>query len=84
MRFMTREIAEICNIIEEVSRSIGRVDENSGSFIQVRVTLDIALPLCRGRLVSFENGKMLWVKFRYERVPNICHWCERLVHGDTV
>ena len=38
IRFMTREIAEnISDIIEEVSRSIGGVDEDSGSFIRVRV-----------------------------------------------
>ena len=35
---MTREIAEnISDIIEEVSRSIGGVDEDSGSFKRVRV-----------------------------------------------
>ena len=38
IRFMMREIAEnISDIIEEVSRSIGGVDEDSGSFIRVRV-----------------------------------------------
>lgn len=80
---MMREIAEnISNITGEVSRSMGGVDEDSGNFIQVRVTLDIALPLCRGRLVSFENGKNMWVKFRYERLPNICYWCGYLDHGD--
>ena len=83
IRFMKREIAEnIYDIIGEVSRSIGGVDEDGGSFIQVRVTLDIALPLCRGRLVSFENEKKLWVKFKYKRLPNICYWCGRLNHGD--
>lgn len=55
---MMREVAEsICDIIGEVCRLIGRVDEDGGSFIWVKVMLDISLSLCRGRLVSFENGK---------------------------
>ena len=56
IHFITRGVAEsICDIIGKVSRSIGGVDKDGGSFIQVKVTLDISLPLCRGRLVSFEN-----------------------------
>lgn len=55
---MMREVAEsICDIIGEVCRLIGRVDEDGGIFIWVKVMLDISLSLCRGRLVSFENGK---------------------------
>ena len=30
----------------------------------------------------FENGKKLWVRFRYEILPNICYWYGRLDHGD--
>ena len=57
VRFMSKAIAEeICDIIGEVCRSIGGVDEDGGSFIRVKVNLDISLPLCRGRLVSSENG----------------------------
>lgn len=83
IRFMTRGMAEsICDIIGEVCRSIGGVEEDGGSFIRVKVTLDISLPLCRGRLVSFENGKKFWVKFRCERLSNLCYWCGRLDHDD--
>ena len=57
---MTKEVVEnIYDTIGEVSRSIGGGDEDGGSFIRVRVTLDISLSLCKGRLVSFENGKVL-------------------------
>ena len=80
---MMRGMAEsICDIIGEVCRSNGRVEEDGGSFIRIKMTLDIALPLCRGRLVSFGNGKKFWVKFRYERLPNIYYWCGRMNHGD--
>ena len=64
IRFMMRGVAEsIYDIIGDVCRSNGRVKEDGGSFIRIKVTLDIAQPLCRGRLVSFENGKNFWVKF---------------------
>jgi len=40
--------------------------------------LDLSLPLCRGRLISSESGKQVWVGFKYERLLNLCYWCERL------
>lgn len=74
--FMTRGVAKsICDIIGKVSWSIGGVDEDGGGFIWVKVTLDIHLPLCRGRLVSFENGKKLWVKFIYKTVQYLLLVC---------
>ena len=44
--------------------------------------LDISLPLCRGRLLSSENGMKFWVRFKYERLSNICYWCGRSDHPD--
>ena len=38
--------------------------------------------MCRGRLVSLENDKKVWVSFKYERLPNLCYWCGRLTHVD--
>lgn len=74
IHFMTKAVAEeICVIVGDVCRLIGGVDEDGGSYIRVKVTLDISLPLCRSRLVSFENGKQLWVQFKYEHLPNICY-----------
>ena len=57
MRFKTRKAAkEICDTIEEVQKSTSTVDEESGHFIRVQVLIDISLPLCRGRLITMENG----------------------------
>ena len=44
--------------------------------------IDASLPLCRGRLISFNEGEEGWVSFRYERLPNICYWCGCLNHCD--
>ena len=41
--------------------------------MRIRVVLDVSLPLCRGRVISLENGKNLWITLKYERLPNICY-----------
>nr|POE98626.1 hypothetical protein CFP56_66598 [Quercus suber] len=28
------------------------------------------------------DGKEGWVRFKYERLPNICFWCGKLTHSD--
>ena len=74
IRFMTREVAKnICDTVGTVCRSIGGVDDDGGRFIRVKVKLDISLPLCRGRVVTFESGKKIWVSFKYEQLPNLCY-----------
>ena len=44
--------------------------------------LDVSLPLCRGQLISTENGKSTWITFKYELLLNICCWCGKLDHDD--
>ena len=51
-------------------------------FFRVRVKVDISKPLCIGRVISLENGKELWVSFKYERLSNLCYWCGSLAHDD--
>ena len=51
-------------------------------FIWVRVKVDVSQPLCRGRVISLENNKELWVSFKYERLPTLCYWCGSLTHDD--
>lgn len=42
-----------------------------GSFMRVRVKVDISKPLCRGRKISWDQNSEGWVMFEYERLPNI-------------
>lgn len=57
---MSKEVAEtICVDAGEVVRSIGVETEKGGSFFRVRIRVDITLPLCKGRLVTFDEGKKI-------------------------
>ena len=58
---MSREVAEsICDSVGAVCRSIGGVEADGGRFIRFKVSLDISLPLCRGKLITLENGNKHW------------------------
>ena len=74
VRFRTRAVAE------KVYSAAGLVDKNTkesdsmgDGFVRVRVRVDISKPLCRRCVVSLENGKELWVSFKYERLLNLCY-----------
>ena len=75
-------VEDICEAIGLVDRSTTDSECEGGSFIRVRVTLDVFQPLCRGRIIRVDEGKKIWVNFRYERLPNLCYWCGYLDHGD--
>ena len=83
IRFRTRKVAEkICGMIGIVHEPAeGTIMEGDG-FIRVRVTIDMSQPLSRGRVISLESGKELWVSFKYERLSNLCYWCGSLMHDD--
>ena len=74
---------------ERICEAIGKVnvrsDDNESkgdAFIRIRVTIDISKPLYRGRVISLDSVKELWVPFKYERLPNMCCWCGCLTHDD--
>ena len=83
VRYMTKKIAEnLCETVGEVQKSVDAVDDEGGHFIRVRVSVDVTLPLCRGWLITMENGTKHWIRFKYERLPNLCFWCGWLTHSD--
>ena len=82
VRFMNQKVADgICSNVGTVIKK-SETEGEGGSFMRVRVRLDITIPLSRGRKVSLGQGKELWVSFKYERLPNICYWCGYLNHDD--
>lgn len=57
---MTLEAAEkICAVVGDVIRPIVPNVSDGGNFLRVQVSIDISLPLCRGRLVSPNNKKQV-------------------------
>lgn len=52
---------KVCGILEEVLHSLENAlikeGGGGGSFILVRVRLDITFSLCRGRVIALENGE---------------------------
>ena len=74
IQFQNRKVAEqICGAIGIVNETVDEIEIEGDSFIRTRVTIDISKPLSCGRVISLENGKELWVSFKYERLPNICY-----------
>ena len=84
IKYMTIEVVKkICSVLGEVSAPKDPKIYDGGHFIRVQVSIDLSLPLCRGRLISVgEGGKQVWISFKYERLPNLCYWCGRLTHND--
>ena len=83
VRLQTRAVAE------KICGTAGLVDKNSeegeimgDGFIRVRVKVDISKPLCRGRVISLENGKEIQISFMYEQLSNLCYWCGSLTHDN--
>lgn len=53
-----------------------------GGYMRIRVSMDISVPLCRGRLVRLEGPSPQWVDFKYERLPIFCYWCGMVNHDE--
>ena len=77
IKYMTIEaVKKICSVLGEVLAPKDPKIYDGGHFIRVQVSIDLSLPLCRGRLISVgEGGKQAWISFKYERLPNLCYWC---------
>lgn len=64
---MSKAVSEdICDDIGKVRRSRDPNINEWGSFMRVKVVVNITLPLCQGRVVTLELGERTWVRFKYE------------------
>ena len=73
-------IGETLGVVEKVD-----VDDKGfsmGGFLRVRVSVNITKPLCRGRKIRSGREKLLWVDFKYERLPIFCYWCRMMDHNE--
>ena len=72
----------LCELDGQILKLPNAKTEECGSFMQVRVMVDISQPLCRGRMVTLVDNRELCVSFKYKRLPNLCYWCGHLTHND--
>ncbi|GMP21824.1 hypothetical protein CsSME_00000095 [Camellia sinensis var. sinensis] len=54
-----------------------------GRYLRIRVTINVAKPLCRGMKLAVHNRESVWVDFKYERLPNFCYCCGVLGHSEN-
>ena len=82
-KFMTPETAKFIGAtVGPVIKSNDPTELKGGTFMRVRIRVDITQPLCRGRKIVFDEKEEGWVAFQYERLPNLCFWCGMLSHDD--
>jgi len=65
-------------VVEDVEVNDGVVAW--GEYLRVRIVIDLAKPLDRGRKITI-NNKSTWVAFQYEKIPNFCYNCGVVRHG---
>jgi hypothetical protein len=75
----------VLSINQEVSETIGQTlgtvehapksieESGGGPCMRIKVLIDITKPLCRGRKISLDDYTVLWISFKYERLPNFCY-----------
>ncbi|KAL0003477.1 hypothetical protein SO802_017258 [Lithocarpus litseifolius] len=83
LRFRNQTVAEqLCEAMGVVNRSEKDQTMEGDRFVRVRVTLNISKPLCRGRVITLDDRKDLWIPFKYERLPNLYYKCGCLSHDE--
>ena len=73
---------QLCEALGTVNREEEETAMVGDRFVRVRVTLNISKLLCRGRVITLDDGKDLWIPFKYERLSNLCYRCGCLSHDE--
>ncbi|KAJ1430179.1 Zinc knuckle CX2CX4HX4C [Sesbania bispinosa] len=56
---------------------------DKGSFIKVTIDFDTNSPLKAGINVGSQTDGVMWVDFRYERLPQFCYACDLVDHEES-
>ena len=81
---LTQETGEsVGNMLGTTIQVADAEDDGSGNeFLRVRVVLDISKPLPRCCKLRSEGEHIGWVLLKFERLPNFCYWCGRVIHNE--
>ena len=53
-----------------------------GGYLRVRVSVNITEPLCQDWKIQLGRENLLWVDFKYERLPIFYYWCRMVDHDE--
>ncbi|KAL0003349.1 hypothetical protein SO802_017130 [Lithocarpus litseifolius] len=58
VRFMNKRVAEgLCETMGQECHLQNALTEDGGSFMRVRILVNISQPLCRGRVIAFDDNR---------------------------
>ncbi|KAJ1404529.1 Zinc knuckle CX2CX4HX4C [Sesbania bispinosa] len=76
-----------CKVARSIGENLGKFEEwdtttkaSMGTFLHIRVKIDLLKPLRLGMLVQLPNNKQMKVFLKYEKLLNFCYICGRLGH----
>ena len=55
---MNKTVVKLCEVIGEVCKNTEEGETDGGSFLRMKVTIDISKPLCRERRISLSQAKL--------------------------
>uniref|UniRef100_A0A803QR81 Reverse transcriptase domain-containing protein n=1 Tax=Cannabis sativa TaxID=3483 RepID=A0A803QR81_CANSA len=78
-RALARKLGEVLGRFIEVDTT--SLKETWGPYLCVRIEIDVTQPLPRGTGFHFQGtAAPVWLEFRFENLPDFCHFCGRLNH----
>lgn len=77
------------NMARKIGSCLGEVLD-SGVFelpdksiiLKVKVHIDISKPIKKGANIGSRTDGVIWVNFRYEKLPQFCFYCGKVGHGE--
>ncbi|XP_042958084.1 uncharacterized protein At4g02000-like [Carya illinoinensis] len=76
--YIRRLVGGVLGEVLEVDLDKGEMEW--GEYMRVRVLINISKPLLRQKRMIVEEGVSCWVRFSYERLPDLSFHCEILGH----
>lgn len=79
---MTRHYGELIGntIVKVMDVDVETDNTGQGSFLRVRVDLNLFKPLACGRKITI-MGDTLWISVKYEKLPKFCFGCSQILHS---
>uniref|UniRef100_A0A803QHC1 Zinc knuckle CX2CX4HX4C domain-containing protein n=1 Tax=Cannabis sativa TaxID=3483 RepID=A0A803QHC1_CANSA len=78
-RALAQRLGEILGRFIEVDTA--SLKETWVPYLRVRIEMDVTQPLPRGTGFHFHGmAAPVWLEFRFENLPDFCHYCGRLSH----